>query len=142
VGNPDILYSELNLSAAEDFLHYSFRWEKNRLTGDNFSFNVKASGAEQWEMDINIDGSLVAGHDNGYIDMQVKEAKIQLDMPAGNIGATLHGRYMLRGDTNALVMDGEQRTLSSINEIDLLAMMGKLANHPQLGDLLGGFLPF
>jgi hypothetical protein len=49
---------------------------------------------------------------------------------------------MLRTDNEAIVFDGNRKPVTSFNELDLLLAFGRLVTHPQLGDIIGGFLPF
>jgi hypothetical protein len=142
VGNPGILKSEMYFHTVNMEIRWDIHWDKEKTAGDNFSFQASASDERIFSLDLRAGGLLKADKNNGYIDANIKNAGLSMDFPSGSLEASLNGWYMLRTDNEAIVFDGNRKPVTSFNELDLLLVFGRLVTHPQLGDIIGGFLPF
>jgi hypothetical protein len=142
VGNPESLTSHMTLKTGALALGWDIQWDKKQATGDNFKFNAYVSEEGDFSLDIYAGGSLKTDSENGFIDADIKNAGFSLGLPQGGLETSLNGRYLLRAHREPVTLTTESRPLAGFNELDLLLVFGKLASHPQLGDLIGGFLPF
>jgi hypothetical protein len=138
VRNPDRLVSVLELRADNLALEWDIFWDK--VSGiDNLKLQIKAS-APLGSLELYAAGNLYVNNPVGYIDANIKNASLSLEIPFGDLDVSLNGRYMLKADAEPILFAGERMPLSGFNELDLLMAFGRLAGHPQLGDLITGFI--
>jgi hypothetical protein len=158
-GNPNVLLSETSLSVLNTYngdstafsINWDIRWDK-RGAGDNFSLQAgldlpgfgQPSGLQA---NVTASGAVMGDAEREYLDINLKNAALNLTSPWGALETSLSARYILRPDNETLSIEGQgQVPLTGVTELDVLLMFGRLMNHPTLsgllGDMLGGLLPF
>jgi hypothetical protein len=142
VSDPDVLVSKLTASTEGLELSWDIFWDKKILTNYNLKLEASIAVRESVKVSLDVNGMLHADPTHNQIDARIQTAVLSLDMPLGSLEGSLHGRYLLRSDTEEIVFDEERKPITTINELDLLAMIGKLTSHPMLGEVLSGLLPF
>jgi hypothetical protein len=155
VGNPDTFVSEASISVRStndpDGLPltagWDIKWDRKQVAGDNFTLRAGLETPGDYGAAVTAAGIIMADAERGYLDVNLRNAALDLRSPWGGLDTSLSARYILRPDNETISIDGQaQLPLSEIGELDVLLMLGRLMGHPVLGgllgDLLGNLLPF
>lgn len=143
VGNPDLTYSvgELSVRNNRDALplsvSWNLSWDRTVKTGDNLTLNATAKIGNVTDLSMDARGQLAVDYAARRVDLNMKNLALAMYLPQGNLNMSFNAQYWLRTDDEPVTYNEDGCVpLTTVNEMDLLAMYTRLSADPQLGTLL------